>query len=549
MDSRSEDRYELAPIGIVESSLRDRADAPHQGDEGGPEAWLVFDPDMTDGIRDLAPGDEIVVLTWLHRAAREVLRVRPRGDPTSSLTGVFSTRSPDRPNPIGLHPVTVVGVHGNRVRVRNLEAIDGTPIVDVKPELRCRPGDRAAAPSAAAVPGAGGARIGRGTAFATDPRVVADQAGLVATAWSAPQAPASWKLTAAQFATLRDDAELLAIAAEIEPDRLPPLLFSAAATSLVLEYGPQPLREWFPRVGRPQPPLGSGFCDEYRSFCLDHRDRLGELCAIHRYQMNEVGRCAHLLPALAPAIAADRQLALVDIGTGAGLALHLDRYRYVFRGPGDQEVVVGDPRSEVVIDTELRGGQSVPIAPDLPRVAERIGIDVEPLDVGDVAVRRWLEACLPQEVGAVTRFHHAARLALSHPGRLVRGDAFAVLPDVLASIPDDRLVCLTDSYVHVFFSKADLIRFRELVDGAGAERDLDWISLDPLVPMGGGATRSVIGIQAPRELIERNRAEGVFGVLAAVSYREGSRTSGLLAAAHPGGAWLEWLHPGGRWPA
>ncbi len=540
MDSRADNRYELAPIGVVESSLRDRADAPHQGDEGGPEAWLVFDPDVTDGIRDLAPGDEILVLTWFHRAERDVLRVRPRSDPNNPVTGVFSTRSPDRPNPIGLHPVTVVSVQDNRVRVRDLEAIDGTPIVDVKPELRCRPrdGDAARRPLVAGVAGA-----------ATDPRVVADQAGMVATAWSAPGAPVSWKLTAEQFATLRDDAELLAIAAGIEPDRLPPLLFSAAATSLVLEYQPQPLREWFPRVGHPQPALGSGFRAEYRSFCLDHRDRLGELCAVHRYQMNEVGRCAHLLPALAPAIAAGRRLALVDIGTGAGLALHLDRYRYVFRGPGDQEIVVGDPRSEVVIDTELRGGQGVPVAPELPRVAERVGIDVEPLDVGDVAVRGWLEACLPQEIGAVTRFHHAARLALSHPARLVRGDVFAALPEVLASIPDDRLVCLTDSYVHVFFSKADLIRFRELVDGAGSERDLDWISLDPLVPMGGGATRSVIGIQAPPELIERNRAEGVFGVLARVSYREGGRTSGLLAAAHPGGAWLEWLHPVGRRPA
>lgn len=125
----------LEPIGSVESSLTAREQAPKQGDEGSPEAWLVFDPGMRDGLTDLEVGAEALVLTWLDRARRDVLRVRPRDDPARPETGVFSTRSPDRPNPIGIHRVTIVSLAGNRVRVRNLEALDGTPILDVKPVL------------------------------------------------------------------------------------------------------------------------------------------------------------------------------------------------------------------------------------------------------------------------------------------------------------------------------------------------------------------------------------------------------------------------------
>lgn len=131
----TEARYEVCPIGRVESPLVDRATAPKQGDEGSPEAWLVFNPDMAEGIRNLQVGTEIVVLTWLDRARRDVLVLHPRGDPRNAEQGVFSTRSPDRPNPIGLHRVQIVSIEGNRVRVRNLEALDGTPIADVKPVL------------------------------------------------------------------------------------------------------------------------------------------------------------------------------------------------------------------------------------------------------------------------------------------------------------------------------------------------------------------------------------------------------------------------------
>ena len=128
-------RYEVTPIGYVESPLVDPRTAPKQGAEGAPDAWLVFNPDMAEAARDLAVGAEIFVLTWLHRARRDVLAVHPRDDPRNPQTGVFSTRSQDRPNPIGLHRVQIAAINGFRVLVRDLEAVDGTPIVDVKPVL------------------------------------------------------------------------------------------------------------------------------------------------------------------------------------------------------------------------------------------------------------------------------------------------------------------------------------------------------------------------------------------------------------------------------
>ena len=126
---------ELVPIGTVESSLADPASAPKQGHEGAPEAWLVLDREVLAGLDGIRPGDRVIVLTWLDRAQRDVLRVHPRDDVRNPEQGVFNTRSADRPNPIGLHPVVVVSIEGRRLRVRDLEAVDGTPIVDIKPVL------------------------------------------------------------------------------------------------------------------------------------------------------------------------------------------------------------------------------------------------------------------------------------------------------------------------------------------------------------------------------------------------------------------------------
>jgi tRNA-Thr(GGU) m(6)t(6)A37 methyltransferase TsaA len=128
-------RYDVVPIGWVQSPLVERAQAPKQGNEGAPPAWLVFEPEMAEGIRDLNVGDQVILLTWLDRARRGELSTRPRDDPANPIVGVFSTRSPDRPNPIGLHRVQIQAVEGLRILVDDLEALDGTPIIDVKPVL------------------------------------------------------------------------------------------------------------------------------------------------------------------------------------------------------------------------------------------------------------------------------------------------------------------------------------------------------------------------------------------------------------------------------
>ena len=127
--------YQLWPIGRVESPLLDPKTAPKQGNEGAPEAWLILDERFREGIRDLEVGTDVLVLTWLDRARRDVLAVHPRDNPANPLTGVFSTRSADRPNPVGVHRVRVLSVDGTRIGVRDLEAIDGTPILDLKPVL------------------------------------------------------------------------------------------------------------------------------------------------------------------------------------------------------------------------------------------------------------------------------------------------------------------------------------------------------------------------------------------------------------------------------
>lgn len=130
-----DDAYRLEPIGTIRSSLADLDRAPLQGDEGAPEAWVELEARFAPALAGIAAGDELLLLTWLHRARREVLRVHPRGNRDAPLAGVFATRSPDRPNPVGLHRVSVLEVAGRRLRVAPLEAIDGTPLLDIKPVL------------------------------------------------------------------------------------------------------------------------------------------------------------------------------------------------------------------------------------------------------------------------------------------------------------------------------------------------------------------------------------------------------------------------------
>src|SRR5438046_2288862 len=127
--------YVLHPIGFIQSTLKDRTIAPRQGSEGAPDAWIEVMPALAEGLEGIAVGDQIIVITWFHESRRDVLKLHPRGDINNPLTGVFATRSPDRPNPLGLHRVTVLEVAGNRIKVGPIEAIDGTPVIDLKPVL------------------------------------------------------------------------------------------------------------------------------------------------------------------------------------------------------------------------------------------------------------------------------------------------------------------------------------------------------------------------------------------------------------------------------
>jgi tRNA-Thr(GGU) m(6)t(6)A37 methyltransferase TsaA len=132
---RQQETFEVVPIGVLRSELEDIEQAPMQGSEGAPDAWLEVEPSLAAALVGLEPGDDIIVITWFHRSRRDVLQTHPRSDPRNPLTGVFATRSPERPNPLGLHPVTVRAVAGNRLRVGPIEAIDGTPVVDIKPVI------------------------------------------------------------------------------------------------------------------------------------------------------------------------------------------------------------------------------------------------------------------------------------------------------------------------------------------------------------------------------------------------------------------------------
>jgi tRNA-Thr(GGU) m(6)t(6)A37 methyltransferase TsaA len=127
--------YTIKPIGFISSELTSREAAPHQGYEGAPDAWLMVNPAVSEGLEGIVAGSEVIVITWLHKADRNTLKLHPRGDMSKPLSGVFTTRSADRPNPIGLHRVTVREIAGNRLKVGPIEAFDGTPVVDIKPVL------------------------------------------------------------------------------------------------------------------------------------------------------------------------------------------------------------------------------------------------------------------------------------------------------------------------------------------------------------------------------------------------------------------------------
>jgi hypothetical protein len=375
----------------------------------------------------------------------------------------------------------------------------------------------------------------------TDEHAVArirDESLQVARGWSGPDAPPTWRLTASVFECLADDTQLLELASAIPPERLPPLLFVASVQRVAARHRDDRFAAYFPIPGGDQPPLDDQFADRYRAFCLEHRDELAEVQGQRVYQMNEVARCTQVALALGvlQRTKPGRHLALVDVGTGSGLGLHVDRYRYRL-SDGRQW---GASDSQVHIDCELRGDLR-PLLPTTHTIDHRVGIDLNPLDLDDPEERAWLVACIPPEAGALRRVAGAIEVARTDDAPVVRGDANELLTDVLNAVPAGLLVVVVDSYTAVFLDDARQQHMGEIISGLGRERDVAWIALDPLVPLGTRARRTVQGVDAPTRLVEQNRRGGVFAALSLVAYLDGTASSRLLAAAHPSGTRMEWL--------
>ncbi|MEJ2889120.1 DUF2332 domain-containing protein [Actinomycetospora aeridis] len=360
---------------------------------------------------------------------------------------------------------------------------------------------------------------------------VREQAQGIAAGWSGPDAPPTWALTAELFRAISEEPVLLELAAAIPLDRLPPLLLSAAVRALVARREPEPLVGYFPVPGGGQPDLDEGFRPALVAFAREHGGELAQLCVEHRYQMNEVARSADVVAALSR-LDPDRPIALVDLGTGAGLGLHLDRYRYDFGGR-----TLGPEDAVLTITPELRGSPA-PLPARLPPIAARLGVDVEPLDLSDRRVHDWLAACIPPETSAVDRFAAASEVARTHPATTVRADLAEDLPALCARMPDEAVLVLVDTYVTVFLTDEQRARFRR--DLAELGRDVEWISVDPLVPLGVEGRESTQYLRVPPRALEATRA-GVTGVIGHLSVRpDGSSSGEVLGLAHPGGAWLEW---------
>jgi hypothetical protein len=371
----------------------------------------------------------------------------------------------------------------------------------------------------------------------SDKAEVRDQALQVARGWSPAGAPESWRLTAALFDGIARQDDLLERLAELPPDRLPGLLGGAAVRFLARRDNPEPLATYFPVPYRPQPDFDDGFFAAFAEFCSSRLDDISAVCWDHRYQMNEVARCAQIAVGVAATVTPfDDRIGLVDLGTGAGLGLHLDRYRYRIGA----QPWVGPKDAGVSVECRLRGSAEPP-APRLPEIVERLGIDIDPVNVEDTPTRAWLEACAPPEAGALTRLATAVEVARSHPSTIVSGDVVDVLPDVLARMPRGLSIVVVDAYTAVFLPPDRRRLLADVLAEAASTVPVTWLSLDPLVPLGPSGRDSVQGIEVPDALVNQYHQHGVFALLGARTFRDSTDRGRLLARGHPSGAWVEWL--------
>jgi hypothetical protein len=362
------------------------------------------------------------------------------------------------------------------------------------------------------------------------------QALEVAAGWSPADAPDSWRLTAALFRAIAAHEELVVRLAGLPADRLPALLASAAVSYLVRRDRPAPLAAYFPEPGAAQPPFDDGFYPAVSAFITGRLGEVTDVCREHRYQMNEVARCAQIALGIAAAAGPTAEpIGLVDLGTGAGLGLQLDQYRYLVGGRAS-----GPGPAALTLQCEVRGRREPPRA-GLPPIAERAGIEASPVDLQDPSARAWLLACAPPEAAALARLTAAVAVARQHPARIVAGDVVAELPGVLASFPPGRGIIVVDAYLAVFLSPGQRAQLAAILATAGRDRPVTWLSLDPLVPLGPAGRDSVQGLPLPGALVADYQQHGVFAVLGARTFHGGTDRGRLLGRAHPSGQWVEWL--------
>ena len=357
--------------------------------------------------------------------------------------------------------------------------------------------------------------------------------------WSPPGAPSSWRLTAALFEAIAADDELVGQLAVLPPDRLPALLASAAVAFLVRRDRPVPLASYFPEPGESQPRFDDGFFPAFRAFCAARLADIIEVCRSRRYQMNEVARCTQIALGIAAASGGSADpVALVDLGTGAGLGLQLDRYRYQVGAD-----TYGPAAAGLSLACDVRG-PIIPPPAELPRIATRVGVDLDPVGLEDPAARAWLQACTPPEASALSRLAAAVDIARRHPEPVIAGDVIDALPGVLGSIPRQQRIIVVDAYMAVFLPEDRRARLAGILAQAGRDRSVIWLSLDPLVPLGPSGRDSVQGLPLPPGLIRDYQHGGVFAVLGARIFDGAGDRGYLLARAHPSGGWIQWLSGG-----
>lgn len=321
-------------------------------------------------------------------------------------------------------------------------------------------------------------------------------------------------------AAIADDPELVELLQAAPPEQQSPVLLFAAVHYLLLDGNSHELTDYYPNLVDPPRPANQSF-GPFRRFVLQHAGDVATLVATRSTQTNEVGRCALFLPALAMLERRRGPLALVDVGTSAGLNLLLDRYSYEYAPGGG----VGPP-STVHLSCGTRGAVPVPAA--LPRVAARVGVDAAPIDLRDDAAARWLEACVwPDQPDRFARLRAAVELARESPPLLIQGDAVDDLAAVINRVEADGHPVVMNSWVLNYLPEHRRMAYVAELDRLGADRDLSWVLAE--------SPSQTSGLPIPTTPAPEHRT-----VLSMVTWRDGRRTVHRLASCHPHGFWLHW---------